>query len=145
MNFVFFFISGIFFQMLQTGADSPLRYKSGKHDRVKRMRVQPGMRRSHRTSPGRASAAGRPPNSSEPEREATAHTYSVQYVAFKDFKPTLSPPVPLLTICTRLLQKFCYRTAINVQGSAVLARRLLPKSTTTDMSQGKEYSTDQNN
>lgn len=64
-------------------------------------------------------------------------------VAFSDFK-YLSPPIPLLTVCTLFLQKFCYKTALNVKGSAVLARGLLPKITTTGMAQGKEDSTDQN-
>lgn len=48
------------------------------------------MRHSHQTSRGQARSAGQLPNSSKPEGEATAHTYLVQYVAFNDFKPSLS-------------------------------------------------------
>lgn len=137
MNFVFFFISGIFFRKLQTGARYPLHHKAGTCDRVKRVRVQPGTRCGHQTPEVGPAASEQLPT--------TAHACLLQYVAFNTFKPspsTYSSPRLLYVHC--FFTSFAIKTAINVQGSAVLAS-LLPKITTTDVSRGKEHSTDQNN
>lgn len=77
-------------------------------------------------------------------REA-AGSCLVQCAAFTaPTSPSLQPFLPLHTICTFFLQKLCYETALNVQGSAVPASSLPPGLHHTHH-RGKDYSTDQNN
>lgn len=131
INFVLCFISGVFFPKLQPGARYPLHHKPGTCDRVKRVRVRPETRRGHQTPQVGPVASEQLPTA--------ARACLLQYVALGTFKPSPSTySFPHLLYVHRFFTSFAIKTAINVQGSAVLAT-LLPKITTTDMSRGKEH------